>query len=377
VNEELLLSVTDQTSIDDALEWIADGFPLELDADVRAVIRSVMAVSGDELLKQKAIRSLVRRISVSELDSAKILFDVDELLDPDDVRMSLLRLATLCQSGGLDSLSAREVVSAQRVDPSTIEVLCTVAAITYKELTERVHDLPSSAHGPFSPSQIRNAFAELDRIISGSAVTALPGAVPARPLELMNESAVVSQGWRKVEEYRSNGVPYEVLLAQRESGGAWLAHRNRTSGRLAPLLAERLCREIDYLGLAYLRSSIVGGTLSPLVVAKESGCDQQVSMIVLDRHKSPAFGIIFSTARDGGTARANASRLRKVHQSGRFPIAILIAGPGWSKRLDTADLAVAFSGRIYTENAISDLVKEIVQHVQGESMKETDHGDNR
>jgi hypothetical protein len=161
VNEELLLSVTDQTSIDDALEWIADGFPLELNADVRAVIRSVMAVSGDELLKQKAIRSLVRRISVSELDSAQILFDVDELLDPDDVRMSLLRLANLCQSGGLDSLSAREVVSAQRVDPSTIEVLCTVAAITYKELTERVHDLPSSAQGPFSPSQIRNAFAEL------------------------------------------------------------------------------------------------------------------------------------------------------------------------------------------------------------------------
>ena len=42
-----------------------------------------------------------------------------------------------------------------------------------------------------------------------------------------------------------HGVPYEMLLAQRAVGGAWLSHRNATTSLLPPLLATTLCELLD------------------------------------------------------------------------------------------------------------------------------------
>ena len=76
-------------------------------------------------------------------------------------------------------------------------------------------------------------------------------------------------GWDAVEALWVGGVPYQVLLTQRAVGGAWLAHRNRTSTKLAPLLADRLCQELQARHISFQRSTSLGGSMKsrPRVVS--------------------------------------------------------------------------------------------------------------
>ena len=54
--------------------------------------------------------------------------------------------------------------------------------------------------------------------------------------------------------------------------------------------------------------------------------------------------MIFSSARDGGTASKNAGRLRAMKRAPGLPVAVVVAVPGWTVRNETADLAADFGG---------------------------------
>jgi hypothetical protein len=59
-----------------------------------------------------------------------------------------------------------------------------------------------------------------------------------------------------------DGVPYEVLLTQRAVGGAWLSHRNSTTGLLPPIMATELCELLDARGVSYWRGAVLGGDVT-------------------------------------------------------------------------------------------------------------------
>lgn len=313
--------------------------------------------SGAEV--ERALRRLARVVAASDLDSAAVLFEPETIIPASRFRETLARLAARCSGGTLGSITASSVIAAQRDDPFTIEALCVVAGLSYKELTERVEDLPAKAKGPFGPSQVRRAFGTLAAIVSGETTTDLAGTVPAHPLELMSRVGLGRSGWEAIEKQRVGGVPYEILLAQRAAGGAWLAHRNRTSGKLTLLLADRLCRELDARGVSYQRSTGIGGDITPSRMAELSGADKQLGLLVLGEKDEAAFGVIFSSARDSGTASKNASRLRAMRRPASLPVAVVVAGPGWAARNETANLAKEFAGRLYSERAIEKLADEI------------------
>jgi hypothetical protein len=84
-----------------------------------------------------------------------------------------------------------------------------------------------------------------------------------------------------------------------------------------------------------------------------------MGLIALDSDEHAGYGVLFSTARDSGTASKNASRLRAMKRADGLPIAVVVAGPGWAARNETAALAASFGGRLYSERSLDELANDI------------------
>jgi hypothetical protein len=82
-------------------------------------------------------------------------------------------------------------------------------------------------------------------------------------------------------------------------------------------------------------------------------------VVALNKDIDPVCGVIFATARDGGTARTSAGRTLPAAEAVRIPVALVLSGPGWAERNETAALATAFDGRIFSERYLDRLATEI------------------
>lgn len=355
-----LLEATRRSTLDEALSWIADGYAIL--GDEQQVLRDLAALpDGPE--RRRASQTLTRRLSASKVDSATMLFRIDTVAPASAYQAALDHLASFTRDKTLRTTDAKAVLAAQRDEPFTLQALCAVAGLSYSDLQERTAGLPPAPKGPWEPSQVKAAFRVIDAIVIGTVQSDLPGATPMQPYDLIPGLGEASPeaGWARVESQRAGGVPYEVLLGQRAAGGAWLAHRNTTSGLLNHPIAQRLCDALDARGIDYLRATSVGGNEPSSRLQATAGADAQIGMLALDSRDQPVYAVAFSSARDSGTASKNANRLRNMARDPDLPMAVVVAGPGWSARNETADLAMAFGGRLFSDQAIEDLAKDIEQ----------------
>jgi hypothetical protein len=362
---EVLRSATGRSAIEEALEWVAADHALSEKVDEHLLLQAVIALESNEPAALEAVRRLTRRITSSDLDTAAVIFDSESIAKPDAYRAVLDLLAAKSHGRALTGVNASAVMTAQRENAFTIEALCAVAAIAYSDLLARSTDveLPARPRDHWLAPQIRAAFDVIDGVIRDTALVSIPGGQAARPLELI--PAITGKdhvgGWQAVEEMRRGGIPYEVLLAQRSAGGAWLAHRNRTSGKVVQSIASQLCHELDDRNVDYRRSTAVGGDVSPTRIHELSAAGKQVGLVALGERHRPSCGVIFSIARDSGTASKNAGRLRTMPRDSELPLLLVLAGAGWAARNETADLAVAFQGWVYTERDMTDLADVIAR----------------
>ncbi len=156
------------------------------------------------------------------------------------------------------------------------------------------------------------------------------------------------------------GVPYEVLLTQRAVGGAWLAHRNSTATLLGPIMGAQLCERLDHRGVAYWRSTALGGDVSKRQLGKLIGRDgeaAQVGLVTRADDEQPSLAVAIAVARDGGTARKTAGKLLQLPGHLRVPAAVVLLGPGWAERGETAELVPSFGGRVFTERTLDELAE--------------------
>ncbi len=363
-NADAVQAATGQPSIEDALAWIAEGHPLKPEVGLQDLLQAVVGIDGGRENHQAALRRVARAATESDLDTASAIYNPD-LLEPLRGYKSVLDLlARKSPTRTLCGLTPEAVGAAQHEDPLTMEVLCAMAGLSFRDLKERVGDeLPNRSTGRWRAGAIAAAFAVVDGIVRGTEkVESAEGAIPLRPIELFlnNESA---SGWAQIEEMRSSGVPYEWLLAQRTVGSAWGSHRNRTSSKMLEVVASRLCSELDQLGVRYRWSKSVGGDIRPAEVRRLAGGGSHIGVVALARAGKPIFGVAFSIARDGGTARKNAGRLQAMVARTHVPVALVVAGPGWSLRNETADMAAAFAGRVYSDRTICLLAQAIHDHL--------------
>jgi hypothetical protein len=355
--ESVILNATRRQALADSIAWIGEGHPLAAGTEPAALLQALMISGGSGALADAAVRRVVQEAAASDFDTATVIFAPEWLPTPETFRHALEVLAGKTVDGTLATVTAQAALSAQREDPQTMHALCFVAGMTYRDLRERVSGIPSTAEGPWDRESVAAAFAVIDAVVRGDVTSEVEGTIPARPVELLLPLGSV-KGWQDVEKFFSDGVPYELLLTQRVVGTAWGAHRNRTSSHVRYATAAALGAELERRGVEYLRTTAVGGDVQPSAVEELAGTGKQLGLVALSLTHRPVIGVAFSTARDGGTARANIGGLLMAREA-NIPVALVLTGPGWAGRGETVQLARAFNGRMFTDRSLSVLADDI------------------
>ena len=360
-----VLDLTGRDTVEDALDWIAQGWAVKLHVPMQQVLRAISRLECDDGSKARALQCVAREAATPDFDSASVLFGLDLVTPPHRFRVALDELASRSPTKSLDGLTASSVIAARRHDPFVLETLCALAGMSFRDLCERVDGLPPSVESDWSPAQVRAAFDAIDAVVRQTVNESTSGPVPLRPIDLMPRFRGEGlAGWALVEQQRVGGVPYEVLLAQRSVGGSWSAHRNRTASRVSESAASDLAERLDAMDVQYLRSRDVGGANPAGRLAELAGSTRQVGMLILRSPGRPCFGVVFASARDGGTARKSIASLAQMELGDRAQMAVLLTGPGWRQRNETAVLAEVFDGRIYTDQSLDELVADIAAAIE-------------
>lgn len=361
--EQVLLCATRQADVNQAINYIAEGLYLDARFDHPQVLRALCAlapVSGSTGLA--AVRRLAREVAHSKLNTAAVLLKPGLITPPSEYRGALDVLAAKSASRSLgDGITYRTVLAAQRVNSHVIPTLAAIAGLSWSDLVQRAGlTHPRSADGPWTPEAARLAFDVIEDIVLDRVRADISDGFPSRPIELLGDPDIGVSGrcgWAVVEEFRTRGVPYEVLLAQRIEGGAWRTHRDRTGGKYSHVLADELCVLLDRAGVKYLRAKNCGGALSAAQIEENvGGGGDQVALIVLNEREQPTDVLAISVANDGGSAAKSGARLAKLPDRVNVPVSALVAGLGWAARNETADLALALSGRLFSDANMPSLV---------------------
>lgn len=361
-SEAIILDATGRVALSDALQWVVEGRRLRSGTTSHLLLEALSCLSDGPLGAQasSAMLRLVRTAVRSDVDTSVDLLALDSVTSPDDYRRALEHLATFTATRTLRSITAEAVAAAQADNALVIPALCQVAGLSYRDLTDRTADrgttLPGQPWGSWSQEQVAVAFSVVDEVVGARGHSRLPGSTPARPVELL--MPVASAGWTAVEAFMRDGVPYELLLTQRAVGGAWLAHRNSTATLLGPIMGAQLCERLDSRGVAYWRGTVFGGDLSKRQLGQlvgREGEGAQVGLVTRTASHEPSLAIAIAVARDGGTARKTAGKLLQLPGHLRVPAAIVLLGPGWSERGETAELVPSFGGRLFTERSLDEL----------------------
>lgn len=369
---DIVLRASGRATISDAIAWVAESRPRHGDVDDQTLMRALIGLSAEHAV-DAALRAVGRVALRSEVDPSVELLQLDRARTPAELRRSLDRLAAVSPNGDLTGITADTVAMALTQDVLTMETLALVAGLSYRDLADLALNrhgsaLPARADGSWTQTQVTSAFAIIDQIVRGQAdPPSLVDARTAEPLEWLLDEAR-PHGWGAVTAMATDGVPYEVLLAQRAVGGAWIAHRNATSAAFGHAVGSLVFAALDEAGLSYRRRSTPAASghsaaeLAQLVAA--TGASGHIAA-VLPGSGAAKLVICQSVARDGGTARKNAGRLRELPGEVSVPAAAVVFGPGWAGRTESIELVEAFEGRVFTERSLDRLVAWVAATIEG------------
>lgn len=349
--EKVVLAATGRARITDAIAWIAEGHPIAVDVSWPTLLQAVVECSAPGSVGDTALRRVVREACQSDVDTAKVVFNSESLPKPSDYRKALDELLSRTASHSFTDLTPRSVQRAHYANGLAIEALCLAVGVSYGDAC----DWFGVGAGGWNLEKISRLLEYLDCLVRNSIRSPIVNSIPARALELTQGN---ENEWSALDSYHNGGVPYEVLLAQRAAGGVWLAHKNKTSSFPNIAAAEVLCAELKVRGIDFRRATTVGGTSRQTDLQTLSGIPKkQVGLVVL-KNEIPTFAIAFSSARDGGTARANGDGLLQIPLTS-LPMALMLTGLGWAMRPETDRLAKHFEGRLFTERTTSALIQLI------------------
>ena len=346
-----ILKATGRADLADAIAWIAEGHPLPAQASWPRLLRALIEEFGDGV-NSDALRRATREVASSDLDTSRVVFDPKEIQMPDEFERALEALLSRSSDGGFGGLTARSVMRAQRAEPLAIQALCLAAGVTEGDARDWF-----GVSGAWREEQVGKLLDYLGKLVAGELESPVPRAIPARALELIDREG----GWEAMDKFHAKGVPYAALLAQRAAGGVWLANKNRTSNHSNQIAAGEVCDRLADRGIDFRRATTAGGNARQKDLQELSGVvDKRVGVVVVDRKGRPTFAITFSTANDGGTARANGDGLLQIPRTD-LSHALMLVGRGWADRHETDRLALHFAGFLFSDRSIGDLVAAIEQ----------------
>jgi hypothetical protein len=329
------------------LAWLAEDHPMPPATEWVSLTRALveLEVSGDA--GDRALRRAVRETAGSGVDTSRVLFDPDNLPRPAEYEQAIEELLKRTDDRSFSGLTARGVLRAHYANHLCIAALCLAAGVS-----------PADAQSWFGVSdnnwkqdQVEQLLEYLNDLVSGKIESPVKLSIAARGIEYIPRAG----GWAVADGLRTDGVPYGMFLAQRAGGGVWLNHKNETSRFPNIVAAQLLCDALESSDIDYRRSSTVGGTSKPSDLQRLTGIrNKRVGVAVLQAGKA-VLAVAFSSARDGGTARANGDGLLQMQLSG-LPLALVLTGPGWADRWETDRLARRFQGLVFTEETLARLL---------------------
>lgn len=216
--------------------------------------------------------------------------------------------------------------------------------------------LPGEPTQQWRSSQTRVVFDIVDEVVTGRVQPQLIEAVASRPIELL--LGLHGEGWVAIENARVGRVNYGTLLAQRDVGSAWGAHRNRTNNEISRVMVERVLAVLEGAGVDYWSTDGAKAVPNKFLAnkaVKHGKTLGQLSVVTRDALGEPRYAILTAIARDGGTARKSAASVLKLPKDLVLPGIAVLVGTGWSARGESDDLVRAFDGRVYTEHSLPQL----------------------
>jgi len=314
------------------------------------LLRALVEVMDDgNDVHLRALRRVTREAARSDVDTARVIFDADSRPKPKQFAQALTELTSRSTDGTLGGLEPNAVLRAHYANPLALEALCLAVGVPFSDATEWFG--PTS--GAWTIDHVTKLLAHLDDLVQGRVESLIPGSQAARAVELIDNP---SGGWALLDELRTAGAPYELLLEQRYVGGVWLLHKNKTSSFPNIAAANLLCTLLAQRGVDFRRASSVGGEARQRDLQELSGIlDKRIGVVVVGGDGTATFAVTFSAARDGGTARANGDGLLQIPVTA-LPFAIVLTGLGWAQRPETDRLARRYAGRLFTERSVEDLV---------------------
>lgn len=356
-----MLAATGRTDVGDALHWIAEGRPLATRMTTDLLSSLVAAVDAALPGAEQALRTAARAALNSTFDTSADLVQTDTIVRPHRYSQALEAVASCTSTGTLAGITAQAVSAAQAQDSQVIETLGLVAGLSWRDLGDRCRArgvvLPGRAEGPWAAGQIRSAFTVINEIVTGAVEPQSVGAVASRPVELLLGPFT---SWDDIEQMRTTGVSYSTLLAQRDVGSAWSAHRNRTNNETSRLMIMRVLGALQEAGVDYW-STQGPAPMSPAFLAQQAGVSGrapgQLAVVTRGATGAAAYAVLVAIARDGGTARKTGATLLRLPHVFAVPALLVLLGPGWSARSESDDLVRAFGGRVYTEHTLDNLAE--------------------
>ncbi|MGO4122678.1 hypothetical protein [Arthrobacter sp. YAF16] len=356
----LLVAATPLSNLQDALNWIAEQRPVAGGITHRLLTALVHAADAAVPGAEAALRAIARQVLHSTLDTSADLVSTKTIVAPHRYQEALAEVVRRTPTSSLSGITPQAVGAAQASNTLVVEALALVAGLSWRDLRDRASargtSLPGESTGPWQSSQIRCAFAIIDEIVRGQVKPQLAGAVGARPLELLLEG---TNSWSAVDALYRDGVSYGTLLAQRDVGSAWSAHRNRTNTEISRLIVVNVLSALSEAGVSYWSVEGPGAVprsfLAKQAVQSGKKTPGQLSVVTKSPDGRPACAVLVAVARDGGTARKTAATFLSLPESLALPAALVLVGTGWADRSESDKLVRAYGGRIFTEHTLQEL----------------------
>lgn len=271
---------------------------------------------------------------------------------------------------GFTHVSAGEVASILRAEPTTLLVFRTITGLTRTEfaastalVAERLGLSPLSAQkvdsmerngSVTSEAQASVAALTIDQIMSGTLFGAPPGGLKSK-----QQKPDTTEGWASVRKLAATGVPYSVLLHQRHYGGAFRQVLDATSTLRGNLIEDA----VEELFLAHGIPHVRTGAHNQAEIERrfEVVVRPAPDFVVFDDSEALRGLLECKGANDGGTARDKALRFRRLREEsirlGGIPLLAVLGGLGWTRVNDTLGPVVRdCDGRIFTIATLPDML---------------------
>ncbi len=174
---------------------------------------------------------------------------------------------------------------------------------------------------------------------------------PPGDLRSKQDKPDTAGGWRTVQCFAADGVPYSLFLHQRHYGGAFRQVLDATSGPRGALIEDAVEALFRQSGIPYIRTG--SHNQGEIQERFEVRVAPAPDFVVFDNSGTLRAILECKGANDGGTARDKALRFERLHDEavrlGGVPLLAVLGGIGWARVNDTLGPVLRDTdGRVFT-----------------------------